>query len=56
MLVLSRKLGEKIILDTPTGDIVLCITGIAGNTVRVGIEAPQDVHIFREELLNDNQS
>jgi carbon storage regulator len=53
MLVLSRKLGEKIVLDTPTGDIVLCIAGIAGGTVRVGIEAPQDVSIFRAELLKE---
>jgi carbon storage regulator len=53
MLVLSRKISEKIILDTPSGDIVLCITGISGGTVRVGIEAPQDVIIFRAELLKE---
>lgn len=47
MLVLSRKLGEKILI----GDsIVLTVVKIDRNQIRVGIEAPSDVAIYREEI------
>ncbi len=47
MLVLSRKESERIRL----GDsIVVTIVKIAGDKVRVGIEAPADVHVLRDEL------
>ncbi len=47
MLVLSRKLGEKIIIGE---NIVLTIVKIDRNQIRIGIEAPSDVAIFREEI------
>lgn len=47
MLVLSRKVGEKIVIGD---NITLVISRIAGNRVSVGIEAPDDVHIMRGEL------
>jgi carbon storage regulator len=48
MLVLSRKLNESIII----GDqIRITVVGLRGNHVRLGIEAPTDVAIVREELL-----
>jgi len=46
MLVLSRKLHEKIIIN---GNIVVEVTAISGNKVRIGIDAPPDVRIVREE-------
>jgi len=47
MLVLSRKLGEKILI----GDsIVLTIVKVDRNQIRLGIEAPSDVAIYREEI------
>ena len=47
MLVLSRKLGEKIVI----GDsIVLTIVKIDRNQIRLGIEAPASVAIYREEI------
>lgn len=47
MLVLSRKVGEKLVI----GDsIVLTINRISGNRVTVGIEAPGSVKIVRGEL------
>ncbi|WP_435009965.1 carbon storage regulator [Tundrisphaera lichenicola] len=47
MLVLSRKLGEKILI----GDsIVLTVVKIDRNQIRLGIEAPPDVTIYREEI------
>lgn len=48
MLVLSRKLGEKIYIGR---DIVLVVQDIDCNKVRIGIEAPRDVPIWRKELL-----
>lgn len=48
MLVLSRKLGEKIMI----GDgIVVTIVKIDRNQIRIGIEAPGDVPVYREEIL-----
>jgi carbon storage regulator len=52
MLVLSRKLNEKIVID---GGIVVTIVKIEGGQVRVGIEAPEHVKIRREELLDKSQ-
>lgn len=48
MLVLSRKVNEKIVID---GGIVLTVVKIEGGQVRIGIEAPGHVKIYREELL-----
>jgi carbon storage regulator len=47
MLVLSRKQNEKILID---GDIRITVVGIRGNQVRIGIEAPGHVGVYREEL------
>jgi carbon storage regulator len=49
MLVLSRKLDEAIIID---GNIRIRVVGIRGNHVRLGIEAPDSVKVFRQELLD----
>ena len=50
MLVLSRKLGEKVFIGS---DISLVVVEVKGNRVRIGIEAPAEVPIVREELLYD---
>lgn len=47
MLVLSRKVGQRLVLDDR---ITITINQINGNRVQVGIEAPDDVHILRGEL------
>ena len=47
MLVLSRKESEKIKLGD---DIVLTIVRVSGDRVRLGIDAPPDLLILREEL------
>lgn len=52
MLVLTRKVGESIAI----GDgITLTVVKIDGNRVRLGIEAPRDVLIRREEMLAQPQ-
>src|SRR5262245_3010746 len=48
MLVLSRKLGEKIAID---GEIELEVLALSGNRVRLGIVAPDDCRIMRAERL-----
>lgn len=54
MLVLSRKVGEKIIIDD---DIKVQIMGFQGsNQVKIGLEAPSKVKIFREELQESMQT
>ncbi len=52
MLVLSRKLNEKIVID---GGIVVTIVKIEGGQVRVGIEAPTHIKICREEILDKSR-
>lgn len=49
MLVLTRKAGEKIMLGD---DIIVHVTKIAGNKVRIGIEAPESLPVYREEIWN----
>ena len=56
MLVLSRKLNETILI----GDNVrVTLLGIEGDKIKIGVDAPRDVKIFREELVeatkNTNQ-
>jgi carbon storage regulator len=48
MLVLSRKLGEKIVIGD---NISITIVDIDRGKIRLGIEAPRNVPIFRQELL-----
>jgi len=49
MLVLSRKAGEAI---TVNQDITIEILSNEGDRVRIGIQAPKDVRIYRRELLD----
>jgi carbon storage regulator len=48
MLVLSRKLGESILINN---SIRVTVLAVRANQVRLGFSAPDDVAIFREELL-----
>jgi carbon storage regulator len=52
MLVLSRKLGEKIYISD---NICITVVDIDRGKIRLGIEAPRDVPIFRKELLANNR-
>ncbi len=48
MLVLTRKIGESIRIG---GDVTVHVLAVRGGQVRIGIAAPNDVRIFREEIL-----
>ena len=53
MLVLSRFAGERIVINPDTPDeIVVCYLGIRSGAGRIGIIAPLDVVVMREELLS----
>jgi carbon storage regulator len=51
MLILSRKSNESIIIGD---NIRITVTSIRGRYVRIGIEAPEEVGIYREELCLDS--
>ncbi len=53
MLVLRRKVGESIVL---AGVINISVLAVEGERVKIGISAPPDVTIVREELLHINSS
>ena len=52
MLVLSRKAEESIVIDD---QIKVVILGVRGNTVRIGVEAPDKISIRRIELPRRNE-
>lgn len=47
MLRITRRAGERVIVG---GDVVIEVLEVKGSTVRLGIEAPRSVSIYREEL------
>ena len=57
MLVLTRKTGQSVYIGD---DVKITLHAIRGNQVRLGIEAPSSVRIYREEIYNqileENQS
>ena len=48
MLVLSRKPGERLLV--PQCGLVITVVAIRGSVVRLGIAAPDDLKVFREEV------
>jgi carbon storage regulator len=50
MLVLSRKIGESVVID---GRIVVTVVRVDGEAVRLGIQAPQDVPVHRQEVYEE---
>jgi carbon storage regulator len=48
VLVLSRRTGESIVIGT---DIVVTVLDVKGDQVRIGIAAPREVRVHREELV-----
>jgi carbon storage regulator len=47
MLILTRRISESIIIGD---DVKLTVLGVKGNQVRIGIDAPKDVSVHREEI------
>jgi carbon storage regulator len=52
MLVLSRRNGERIVID---GRITVTVIGVRGRQVRLGIAAPAEVRVWREEVRAERE-
>jgi carbon storage regulator len=48
VLVLSRRIGESVVVGT---DVVITILEVRGDIVRVGVQAPRDVPVHRQEVF-----
>lgn len=49
MLVLTRKVGSRIIIDN---DIIVTVADVKGDSVRLAIDAPKDIRIYRGEIYD----
>ena len=53
MLILTRKMGESLVIGD---NITITVLGVKGNQTRLGVDAPRDVSVHREEILNRIQA
>lgn len=47
MLILTRRVGETLMVGD---DVTVTILGVKGNQIRIGVNAPKDVEVHREEV------
>ena len=47
MLILTRRVGESVMIGD---DVTITVLGVKGNQVRIGINAPKDVSVHRQEI------
>ena len=55
MLILTRRLGDSVVIKHPDGDIVITYLsqqGPLGTEIRMGFDAPKNVNIVRSEILD----
>ncbi|MGD2008222.1 MAG: carbon storage regulator CsrA [Cellvibrionales bacterium] len=53
MLILTRRVGESLVIGD---DITITVLGVKGNQARLGVNAPRDVAVHREEIMDKIQS
>ena len=49
MLILTRRVGESLMVGD---EVTVTVLGVKGNQVRIGVNAPRDVAVHREEIYN----
>ena len=49
MLILTRRVGETLMIGD---DVAVTVLGVKGNQVRIGVKAPRDVSVHREEIYD----
>ncbi|WP_320838500.1 carbon storage regulator CsrA [Zhongshania sp.] len=47
MLILTRRIGETLMIDD---EVTVTVLGVKGNQVRLGVNAPKEVEVHREEI------
>ena len=52
MLILTRRVGESLVIGD---DITITVLGVKGNQARLGVNAPRDVAVHREEIIDKIQ-
>lgn len=53
MLVLSRKIGERIVI--PELGVTVTVLDVKGNQIRIGVDAPREVEVHREEVWHESR-
>ena len=53
MLILTRRVGETLVIGD---EVLVTVLGVRGNQVRIGVNAPKDVSVHREEIYQRIQS